>query len=276
YIRDPDRPDMLHWTSLDEQGKAWFTAQWEWQGETLQLQSATDEAAAERLVQLFQAAFAQNPSSRRRLQGTEVTTRLDFPRDWGLGSSSTLVSLLSRYLEVDPYQLLAASFGGSGYDIACATADGPLLYLRRPASPAAPLVTERYDWYPPYARALFFVYLGQKQDSREGIARYRDRGKTNQRVIEQINHLTFDLLEAEDEATAGEVLREHEALVGQTLGLPPVQQQRFPDFPGTVKSLGAWGGDFALALSPWPPKRTRAYFAERGCKPVIAYDQMVL
>jgi mevalonate kinase len=276
YIRDMDRPDMLRWVSRDERGEAWFTAHWEWQGETLTLQSTTDEAAAGRLVQLFKAAFAQHPAARSRLQGAEVTTRLDFPRDWGLGTSSTLVSLLSRWLEVNPYELLAASFGGSGYDIACATAEGPLLYLRRPALPTEPLVTERDDWYPPCARSLFFVHLGQKQNSRTGIARYRSRGGVKKADLEHINHLTFDLLEAEDEAAFGDALREHESVISRAIGLRPVQEERFPDFPGAIKSLGAWGGDFVLALSPWPPKRTRAYFAERGCPTVIHYDQMVL
>ncbi len=37
----------------------------------------------------------------------------------------------------------------------------------------------------------------------------------------------------------------------------------FPDFEGVLKSMGAWGGDFFMALHP-DPNYTKAFFAERG------------
>ena len=55
-----------------------------------------------------------------------------------------------------------------------------------------------------------------------------------------------------------------------------VQAERFADFPGTVKSLGAWGGDFVLVLSPWPAEQTMAYFNAKGCPTVLSYNEMIL
>ena len=59
--------------------------------------------------------------------GTRVETQLEFPREWGLGSSSTLISNLGLWAETDPYDLLSATLGGSGYDIAAARSESPFL-----------------------------------------------------------------------------------------------------------------------------------------------------
>ena len=57
-----------------------------------------------------------------------ITTKLTFPRAWGLGTSSTLISLIAQWAKCDPFELLFEAFGGSGYDIACATANSPISY----------------------------------------------------------------------------------------------------------------------------------------------------
>ena len=40
-----------------------------------------------------------------------------------------------------------------------------------------------------------------------------------------------------------------------------------------IKSLGAWGGDFVMAISKENPS---AYFASKGYKTVIPYAEMIL
>ena len=55
---------------------------------------------------------------------------LDFHRHYGFGTSATLTSLLSQWSGVDPYYLMQQTFGGSGYDIAAATATTPFIYSR--------------------------------------------------------------------------------------------------------------------------------------------------
>lgn len=88
--------------------------------------------------------------------------------------------------------------------------------------------------------------MGKKQDSREGIRRYRAMVKDRADLVEKVTLLTKALLESRDEDTFGEVMAAHEKLVGEALGLQPVQEKYFPDFPGRIKSLGAWG-----AISFW-------------------------
>jgi len=51
-----------------------------------------------------------------------------------------------------------------------------------------------------------------------------------------------------------------------------VKEALFPDFNGTVKSLGAWGGDFVLVVSE---KNPETYFQERGYDTIIPYNDMI-
>ena len=70
--------------------------------------------------------------------GRMSTQRLDFSPHWGFGSSSTLISLLAEWAEVNPLDLHFMISDGSGYDVACAIADGPIIYkLRDHASPVS-------------------------------------------------------------------------------------------------------------------------------------------
>jgi hypothetical protein len=51
--------------------------------------------------------------------------------------------------------------------------------------------------------------------------------------------------------------------------------KRFNDFKGAVKSLGAWGGDFFMALSQQPADFVEAYFREKGYQDVYLWEDFV-
>jgi hypothetical protein len=102
----------IFWKSIDHENKVWLEVQF---SESLEIISTSNNGIAETLQNILLKSQISNLKS-------QITTILDFPNDWGLGSSSTLISLLAQYANVDPYELLAKTFGGSGYDIACATA----------------------------------------------------------------------------------------------------------------------------------------------------------
>ena len=232
-----------------------------------------DDPVRDGLYRLLAAAERLRPGSTKLLHGKRVNCYLEFDETWGLGSSSTLVAFLGEYLEVDPYALLAGWFGGSGYDIACARADGPLRY-RRVAVGLKPTVVP-VDWQPDWLGQTYFVHRNQKQNSREGIRAYRV-AKKRVRYLEVITKLTQALLISDSLTEALNTVFIHESVVARTLGLPSVQQELFPDFPGRIKSLGAWGGDFVWALSEEPTEKVRAYFNERGYPTFIPYHDMVL
>jgi len=262
--------NRLHWQSFDHAGMLWWEGEWTWR-EGRWVSHRPDDAVGRRLTALLSAALQQRPDCQQKLAGARVSSRLEFPRDWGLGSSSTLISNLARWLDVDPWLLLADSFGGSGYDLACAETSAPILYQLRQGRPHFVSL----PWVPPYRSCLSFVYTGQKQDSREGIQRYRARAGQLQAPLQALNELTLALLRAADRQTAMELLSAHERLVSETIGIEPIQARLFSDFPGQLKSLGAWGGDFMLAVSEGGTEETRSYFARRGLSTVLSYDDMV-
>ena len=43
---------------------------------------------------------------------------MNFDKNWGLGSSSTLINNISSWAKINPYDLLWSISKGSGYDIA--------------------------------------------------------------------------------------------------------------------------------------------------------------
>lgn len=266
----PGADHDLYWRANELNGQPWFRQAFDRAAWARAPGQSEDPGA--RICQILHAAEGLRPGCTDQLAGVEVTTQLEFDRKWGLGSSSTLIALMADWLKVNPYALLEATFGGSGYDLACAVAEGPILYERDGITPQVTAL----NWQPQWLQQTWFVYRNQKQNSREGIRAYRKQ-TINPAIKEEIGNITTALLSpALHLRAAAQLLRRHEALVSQTLGLPTVQEELFADFPGQLKSLGAWGGDFIWALSEESPEKVRRYFNERGYETVVVYDDMVL
>lgn len=226
----------------------------------------------QRLLQLLNAIQQLNPSAISNNQGYQVSTQLEFPKDWGLGSSSTLVANLAQCFEVNPYQLLRMSFGGSGYDIACASAKQPIKFQLQKTTPTIQPVSldDRLT------RHFYFIYRNQKQNSREGIKRYRSIEKSDLKEnISQLNAITNALVSTDDLHQAELLLLKHEAIIGHLIQQTPIQQELFSDYShGVVKSLGAWGGDFMLVTAP--DLEALSYFKKRGYHIVKPYSEFIL
>ncbi len=263
-------PGLLQWQSFDEKNSLWFEGSFELP--ELNCRQTNDETTARRLADILQDAARQRPQLRDPATGWAVTTRLGFPRDWGLGSSSTLIALIAQWTQTDPFALLKASFGGSGYDLACALSRGPLLYQRLRGTPQY----IEFPFSPSFRSQLYFVYLESKQNSREGIARFREKVIRNPQLIGQVSRLSADIIRAADLDTFEAVIHRHEDLVAATLDLPRAQDLHFPGFRGAVKSLGAWGGDFVLLSSRQPETELRAELKERGFSTMLPYDQLIV
>lgn len=261
----------LHWRALEERGDCWLEADFDMAG--FQIIQTNDPAAAAGLQKLLLATRKQHKDFLSDSRGIEVETRTDFPRAWGLGTSSTLVAAMARWADLDPYLLLADSFGGSGYDVACAYAEGPILY-RRKAAGLPEIQAVRFQ--PSFAEQLYFVYLGKKQDSREGIRRYRALAGAQHTVVDAISELTRQALNAETLADFERIVKKHEQQIGATLHLPRAKELYFKNYWGGVKSLGAWGGDFVLATSTRSFEETRRYFNDLGFEVFIPWNNMVL
>lgn len=273
---------LLHWRSLDEKDECWFEAKFSL--ENFDASETTDSAVAERLQKVLHEARNLNPNfltdCHPEGSGQDLQTancQLDFPRLWGLGTSSTLIYLVAKWAQVDPFELSARTFGGSGYDIACAGADGSILYRLENGKPHF----ERCDFNPPFHNSLYFIYLDKKQDSREGIKNYRltvdgIRLTVLPELVAKVSDLTLRFLASQKLGEFEGLIREHENLVSETIGLPRAKSLFFNDFWGEIKSLGAWGGDFVLATSDRPMAETRRYFNEKGFEVFLPFDELIL
>ena len=267
--------------------------------ENFEIIDCDDQPKAEKLAQILKAVKRLNPKVFEGI-GLKFTTHLDFDPNWGLGSSSTLIANLARWAKVNPYELLELTFGGSGYDIACATAKGPIYYQLIDNEPALrcfdcaqqtqaqgpkvvePVETptptaEPIDFNPPFADHLFFVYQGQKQSSSKEIKAFLE--KTNpidlQKDIESVSEISRAVPKCQTLDEFAMLMQCHERIIACCIGQEPVQK-RFPGFEGVLKSLGAWGGDFILATTEWDKSQVEAYFKKKGLKVVFGYKEMVL
>ncbi len=267
YLDKADGGKDLWWESWQGDQEKWLQVRLD--PDRLTVIDTTDPGMGQRLSEVLIHA-------RRLSNGTfqpgpcQVRTLLEFDRSWGLGSSSTLLTLVAGWAGVDAYDLANATFGGSGYDLACARSDGPILYQRR--DDRGHHVRIPFD--PPFADNLYFVYLGQKQNSRSGIKRYKQAGTTP--PVEAISQISLELASAKKRKDFAELLLRHEQLIARCTGLQPVGEVLFSDAPGVVKSLGAWGGDYVLFVSDVPESEVQAYFAERGHTVLHAYRSFVL
>lgn len=268
HVQTGAEPGVLHWRSLDEQGAPWFEARFALP--SLDLLSATDDRTAATLRDMLLACRRQQAGFLSDAQGLAVVTQIDFPRNWGLGTSSTLIATLGKWAAADPYPVLFDTLGGSGYDIACAYAEGPLLYRLHAGRPEVQAI----HFSPAFRDRLYFVHLSQKQDSREGIRRFRERAQGREDLIAQVSALTRQMLQATDLESFERVMKAHEQLVAEALDMPPVQERLFPDYPGAIKSLGAWGGDFVMVTGRGSPGEIRDYFESRGFPQLLPYTEM--
>ena len=175
--------------------------------------------------------------------------------------------------KTDPYALLEKTFGGSGYDIACATAKSAITF--QIPNPKSQIINSVY-FQPSFQHNLYFVHLGKKQNSRKGIQHYRNFNTDKSDYIEQISELTQKIIHANELDEFCYYLEVHENIVANVLNLRKVKEIYFQDFPGTIKSLGAWGGDFVLVASDESPEMIRHYFQSKGFSTFLPYHTIIL
>lgn len=269
-----DEPIIL-WKSLDENNQVWFECEME--SKSLQLISSSYysevenpvENTASMLQNILKEAQKLNPLFLADKKGFHITTKLTFPRNWGLGSSSTLINNIANWAKVDAFELLKKTFGGSGYDIACAQNNHPILYQLVDKKP----IVKEVQFNPGFKNQLYFVHLNQKQDSRKGIEQYRKNQDKLSVEIAEISSITEAILKASNIVDFDKLIVQHEQIIAKIIQQKPIKQTHFTDYFGQIKSLGAWGGDFILASGN---EETPQYFSNKGYKTVIPFIEMAL
>ena len=259
----------LSWKSYDVQGNCWFDSKFEfWHFKCLD-EKPCEEALF--LQKILQQVRKQNTHFLRDDVDVKVETRLGFPISWGLGSSSSLIYNIAQWAYISPFELLFKTHGGSGYDIACAQSDGPIVYKKTSSGPNwSPI-----SFNPIFKDNLYFVYLGKKQNSRDAVKDYSKKRPFQPSLISKISELTQDFISAQNLSKFQSSIYDHEKLVADNLGMTPVKDLLFSDFNGAVKSLGAWGGDFVLVASEDNFENVKKYFNSKGLNVIYRYDDLI-
>jgi mevalonate kinase len=264
-----DNFGLIHWhTYVQEQ--LWFQATLG--AENLEILNATDRQNADYIqnILVHAARFAKDLVCGK--QSKIIETYLDFSTEFGLGSSSTLISNIAYWINADPFIFFRSIFEGSGYDIACARSKGPILYQ---------LIEGRYietpvSYQPSFCEALYFVYTGNKAHSISSVQQYKSNIEMHKKQSSTISFITQSIINAASLEEFECLITEHENILSKILSEQTIKSYLFNDFPGAIKSLGAWGGDFIMAASKEGRTSVEEYFKTKGLTVLFGYPEIVL
>ncbi|RLA64746.1 MAG: hypothetical protein DRQ88_10440 [Epsilonproteobacteria bacterium] len=260
----------LTWKSYDNEGNIWYESQFEfWRFECLK---KNPTAKDKYLQKILKEARNLNSHFLRDDVDVLVETHLEFPLDWGLGSSSTLIYNIAQWAYVSPFELLFKTSLGSGYDIACSQSEGPIVFERESTGPRWYTV----DFDPEFKESIYFLPLGRKQSSNNAIEYYKSRSTQYNMIASSLTKITDDFLICDELRDFENLILEHEGIISSKLDMPKVKELYFGDYWGQIKSLGAWGGDLALVTSNRSKQETIEYFKTKGRETLLTYDDLIL
>lgn len=260
----PDGNSHVIWSAF-HQNESWLQIKIDYNTWTI-LQ--TNEAeSADFILKILKNIQELSPSKFKSTHTYHLKTNLQFPANFGLGSSSTLMNNLAEWSEIDAFALNENNLGGSGYDIAVAQKKAALLYRNSENNREIEVI----NFDPDFKENLLFVHLNAKQNSREGIELYRSKVKSTN-LVEEFSQITRQVVKCKILAEFSELMETHEAALSEFLGLKTVKDQYFSDCPIFVKSLGAWGGDFVMTAKF---SGFESYFRGKGFSTFFTYDDII-
>lgn len=263
-----DEPGLMFVTHV--LGKPWFVASFD--TETFEIINTDECSKACYLQELFLAARLLNPTFLMQRKKVLAIANIDFNIDWGMGSSSSLISNIASWANVNPYELNRLVSRGSGYDIACARSNTALFFSLKGHIP----IVKHVSFAPKYSSHLWFIYLEKKEATEANVSAVSDKLTPSPSQLNEISHISDDILKARTVSEMGRLMAKHEDIIAQALQKEPIQSVLFKDFKGVVKSLGAWGGDFCMAVSEENDAYVRQYFEQKGFRTVLSFDDLLI
>jgi mevalonate kinase len=262
----PSNNININWTSYYS-NEIWFKATFNC---NLEIIDTTDKSKASVIAGILKTALSM--TNHPSLQSIDIETVLDFNPNWGWGSSSTLINNIAKWLNINPYQLSSATLGGSNYDIACANANQPIYYqINDNQSLIIPTA-----FNPPFKSQLYFLYLGNKQDSRQSVSKLLKDTPPTKSQLNEISQISDAMTQCSQLIDFEKLMTEHEILVASLIQQIPVKQALFGDFAGNIKSLGAWGGDFVMVTSNLSRSEILQWFQTKGYPVLFSLDEIAL
>jgi mevalonate kinase len=262
----PAGKNQIHWNSI-YQGKSVFKG--EFAKENFRPLESTNNTISSYISNLLSKAFSIK--EQHNTKGWNFSSILEFPLQWGLGSSSTLINNISKWLKINPFKLNKSITGGSGYDIACADSINPIVYEYKNDSPSF----REIEWEPDFKDRIFFVYTGKKQDSAKEVNAFKKNQAGFSEHFIQLEKINKRIINSTKLADFEEALSEHEEKLAKILNKKKAREEYFIEFPGTVKHLGAWGGDFILVTWEDSKNELKRYLERRNMNIIYSWDELI-
>ena len=266
YLKlEENQSNLINWKSINYDEKIWFECTIK--NENLEIKSTSSKKVSDTLIRIIDLIRENNPSFLKN-NGYDISTNLTFDKYWGLGSSSTLISNLATLSGVDPYVLNNKIFKGSSYDIACANSISPIVYQLREGK----RIINEVSFKPSFHEKIYFIYLNKKQSSISEIENYKNK-KASDSIINEISNITSMILQCNSIEAYEKLIESHELIISKLLSKPTIKETLFKDFNGSIKSLGAWGGDMIMATSRNNPNK---YFREKGYSTIFKFEELLI
>ena len=256
----------ITWISSDPHS-TWFSCKIDPTG--FKILQTSNHSVSEYLKELLLACRRLNPGFLTNEGGMDIMIQANYPLNWGLGSSSTLIALVAGLAKVDKLKLFRSVSNGSGYDLACTDRNSLLFYQLNneevsidEAEPGKALLNH-----------ACFAYLGNKQETAGEVISFLSNKNFTDADIDRISELSMQICKTDDVMNFCALVEEHEEILSRILLKEKISKQ-FPDFPGSVKSLGAWGGDFAMFTSKLENREIKAQLVQLGFNVIFTFDEL--
>jgi mevalonate kinase len=264
------RSTDLDWVSLDVNNKEWFKSSISLYD--FSATETTNQDLSDKLKKIFKGAVRLNCEFLDKWNAFKIETKLEFDQNWGLGSSSTLIYLVAKWADIEPIELYFKVENGSGYDVVTAGSDTPIEFW----STEDEVSYNNVKFDPKFKDQLLFIHMNQKVKSEDEVKRYLSAVNNKKDLVTAISNITEEIQSTTTLDDFSKLIVEHENLIAKHTGFDKVKDQRFKEYTGSVKSLGAWGGDFIIATAPNGIDEAKKYFNSKGYNTLLKYSELIL
>ena len=259
-----NKKDKILWESYDQNNNKWFSVELNLPDLTIQGKETKEKIFLKKILGFISK---KNPKKFKNNSGINIETRMDFNRSWGLGSSAILINNLSNYFGLDPFEVSKNVTNSSGADIASTKISKPIIFSVIDEKP----YYKEVNFNPPFLKNLLFVFLNKKQSSEKEVEKFK-KIRVEDDEIRAISEITNKVINCKKIDDFNDLIEKHETIISRKIKKETVKNLLFKDFRGSIKSLGAWGGDFVLACSE---NNSKNYFKRKGFETSFSFDEIL-
>ena len=255
---------LVLWESYDQNNNKWFSAEFDLPNLSIRGSETKEKIFLKKILDFV---AKKKPNIFENNSGINIKTRMDFNRSWGLGSSAILINNLSNYFGLDPFEVSKNVTNSSGADIASTKISKPIIFSNNEKKP----YYKEVHFNPPFSKNLLFVYLNKKQSSEKEVEKFK-KIRIEDDEIRTISEITNQVLRCKKIDDFNDLIEKHESIISSKIKKETVKNTLFKDFNGSIKSLGAWGGDFVLACGH---NNLKNYFKNKGFGISYSFNEML-